>query len=193
MTKIVINQKYRERFKLNVINCLFRLSFSFQSHNFFQSLNGFCILTRTPKFCHLTRSFINNFYLAYIFQHLLKEEKIIVASKQWGSFFRHDKNDANKISNCQDECVNTFWANVIREHCKIAIPLLDYLTGLALIIYLFLLKIGPSLLFIYSFLYTTIYFYHPLITYFLNHSSIWSLIYSFINLPILLFNHLLIY
>eukprot|EP00112_Aurelia_sp_Birch-Aquarium-sp1_P010513 Seg2241.1 transcript_id=Seg2241.1/GoldUCD/mRNA.D3Y31 product="5'-nucleotidase domain-containing protein 1" protein_id=Seg2241.1/GoldUCD/D3Y31 len=62
--------------------------------------------------------------------HLLKEEKIIVASKQWGSFFRHDKEAINGTSNCHEETINTFWGNVIREHCRIAIPLLDYLTDL---------------------------------------------------------------
>ncbi|XP_065057438.1 5'-nucleotidase domain-containing protein 1-like isoform X2 [Rhopilema esculentum] len=61
--------------------------------------------------------------------HLAKEEKIIVASKQWGSFFRDDKQDENDASNCHEAIVNTFWADVIRSHCKLAIPLLDYITG----------------------------------------------------------------
>jgi len=59
--------------------------------------------------------------------HLLKEEKIIVASKQWGSFFRHDRDDT---LNCDNKSINTFWGSIIREHSRIAIPLLDYLTDL---------------------------------------------------------------
>eukprot|EP00794_Sanderia_malayensis_P000515 gene515-1164_t len=64
---------------------------------------------------------------SHMVHHLLKEEKIIVASKQWGSFFRHDKEGE---TNCDEEKVNTFWGGIIRDNCRIAIPLLDYLTDL---------------------------------------------------------------
>lgn len=72
----------------------------------------------------------SKFKQVFWFQHLLKEEKIIVASKQWGSFFRHDTRNDSLDLDCQNE-LNTFWANVIRNHCKIAIPLLDYITGMS--------------------------------------------------------------
>ncbi len=59
---------------------------------------------------------------------MLKEEKMVVASKVWGSFFRHDRKSEEE-RNSHEGKLNTFWGSVIRDSCRIAIPLLDYLTG----------------------------------------------------------------
>ena len=64
------------------------------------------------------------------FQPLLKEEKLLIASSQWGSFFTHPKNNQNGNSNSDGRHeINTFWGDVIKTYSCLAIPLLDYLTG----------------------------------------------------------------
>eukprot|EP00111_Clytia_hemisphaerica_P006930 TCONS_00020068-protein len=69
---------------------------------------------------------------------LLKEEKLLIASSQWGSFFTHPQsshqdgttsNGKQNGSTSNDEVheINTFWGDIIRRYSDLAIPLLDYL------------------------------------------------------------------
>lgn len=62
------------------------------------------------------------------FQPLLKEEKILVASSRWGSFFTHPRSN-EQVNNAKQHPLNTFWGDLIRKYSKIAIPLLDYIAG----------------------------------------------------------------
>lgn len=62
---------------------------------------------------------------------LLKEEKLLIASSQWGSFFTHpndvqDGKEKNDSMDAEHE-INTFWGEIIRTYSKLSIPLLDYL------------------------------------------------------------------
>jgi len=49
---------------------------------------------------------------------LLKEEKLLIASKQWGSFFCH-KVDGKSY--------DTFWMDLVKSHSKLSTPALDHL------------------------------------------------------------------
>lgn len=60
---------------------------------------------------------------------LLKEEKILVASSRWGSFFTHPRSN-EQVNNAKQHPLNTFWGDLIRKYSKIAIPLLDYIAEL---------------------------------------------------------------
>ena len=60
----------------------------------------------------------------------MKEEKLLIASSQWGSFFTHSINNENGSNDGDDKHeINTFWGDVIRRNSCLAIPLLDYMAG----------------------------------------------------------------
>ena len=59
---------------------------------------------------------------------MLKEEKLLVASSQWGSFFTHPRDTTTKQPD-----INTFWGDLVRRYSKLAIPLLDYIAGSAFV------------------------------------------------------------
>ena len=61
---------------------------------------------------------------------LLKEEKLLIASKQWGSFFCHNDDSSTSNGNSKEPKINTFWGHAVRTYSKISIPLLDYIATL---------------------------------------------------------------
>lgn len=59
-------------------------------------------------------------------QQLLKEEKLLIASQQWGSFFAHPVS----VGNSHEEVMaDTFWNGILKDYSKITVPLLDYMAG----------------------------------------------------------------
>ena len=61
-----------------------------------------------------------------IFQSMLKEEKLIIASNQWGSLFTDDFDNG---SESDSHPINTFWGDIVRCYSRLAIPLIDYISG----------------------------------------------------------------
>ena len=69
---------------------------------------------------------------------IAKDDKIIIASKQWGSFFCDrnktfdDHNSGVEKRHRNVAKLNTFWGGMVEKYSKLAIPLLDYITDLSL-------------------------------------------------------------